>query len=470
MSGEKDKWKNNKRAFSEKWQDLWKICTNNWLIKILSLFVAVILWTAIINIDDPYKEKTFVVDVQTINEDALKSVNKVYEVIEGSTAQVRVKGKKSVVDKLRATDILATADLAKLSAVNAVAIVPTLKKTVSSEPILECNDVLKVSLEEMSTKQVKVTVSTEGTPESGYSVGDCMARPNMIEVSGGESVVSKIDSVRIAVNVNGASQSFTRRLLPKAYDSDGAEITSSTLSYSVRKVKVRVEMLKTKTIPVNVDISGDPAAGYEFVKAECLPEKIEVAGQKKDLDAIEDVTIPISIAGMKSSSSTLEQNINIQEYLPEGVNVLEDYALVSLRIDIEKLVTKTVTIPVDSIKFASLPENMTAKVHAGQSYVHVVVQGLESILGDITDDTYTAYVDCENLKAGSHHLSVMVDIGESCRIVKTDKVTVVLKKKKDTSDSKSSPEPDTATPDMQTAEPEPTQDTQTDGQEGTQND
>ena len=102
------------------------IYLNNIGIKIGSVFFALLIWMIIINIDDPYKTRTFSVNVETINESALQSVNKVYEVIDGSTASVKVRGKKSVVDKLEASDIRATADLSDLSAVNAVAIKPSL--------------------------------------------------------------------------------------------------------------------------------------------------------------------------------------------------------------------------------------------------------------------------------------------------------------------------------------------------------
>ena len=174
---------------------------NNIGIKLVSVLIALVVWMTIINIDDPYKTRTFSVTVQTINEDALKSVNKVYEVIEGSTANVKVKGKKSVVDKLTVDDISATADLSDLSSVNAVTIVPALKKHISSDVILECNQVLKVSLENMASKQVKVTVETIGTPEDGYTIGECIAKPNMIEVTGGKSAIEQIDSVKVVLNV-----------------------------------------------------------------------------------------------------------------------------------------------------------------------------------------------------------------------------------------------------------------------------
>ncbi len=71
-----------------------RIYLNNIGIKIGSVFFALLIWMIIINIDDPYKTRTFSVNVETINESALQSVNKVYEVIDGSTASVKVRGKK----------------------------------------------------------------------------------------------------------------------------------------------------------------------------------------------------------------------------------------------------------------------------------------------------------------------------------------------------------------------------------------
>lgn len=401
-----------------------KYVLNNLGIKIISIIVAVIVWMLIINIEDPYKEKVFTVTVETINEEALSSVNMVYEIIEGSTAQVTVRGKKSVVDKLRPDDIKATADLSDLSAVNAVAIVPKLIKNVSSEPVLECDQVLKVALEEMSRKQVKVTVVTEGTPDVGFSIGDCTARPNMVEVTGGQSAINKIDSVRVTVNVNGASEDFVKRVKPKAYDANGEEVVSSTLTYSSPKVRATIRVLRTKSIPVNINIKGEPAQGYEFIKAACLPERIEVAGSDKVLNTIEKVEIPIDITGMKSSSGSIEQNISIQDYLPAGIAVLSEYAQVSLRIEIEQQVRKILEIPVEHIKFASLNKNLLAEITEDIDTVELVVQGRASVLESLQGNSFTAYVDCENLKKGIHKLEVKIDLGDICTLVKSEKISV----------------------------------------------
>ena len=65
-----------------------------------------------------------------------------------------------MIDRLDSTDIRATADLSNLSSVNAVNIVPSLRKKVSSDVTLECTQVLKVALEDMATKQLEATAVT----------------------------------------------------------------------------------------------------------------------------------------------------------------------------------------------------------------------------------------------------------------------------------------------------------------------
>ena len=72
-----------------------KFLFHNTGIKICSLIIAIIVWAVIINIDDPYKTRSFNVEVETINESALNSVNKVYEVIEPPPPQSGLKGRCS---------------------------------------------------------------------------------------------------------------------------------------------------------------------------------------------------------------------------------------------------------------------------------------------------------------------------------------------------------------------------------------
>ena len=412
--------------------EFWKqIFFHNLFTKILSIIGAVLVWLLIMNIDDPYKTKGFIVQVETINEEALHSVNKVYEVIEGNSASVSVRGKRSVVDELEASDISATADLSELSSVNAVAIRVRLKKKVSSDVVLECNQVLKVSLEDMETKQVKVTVDTEGIPAEGYSVGECIARPNVVEVTGGGSVIDRISSVRVTLNVNGASQNFSKMLEPAAFDKRGNRVISSTLSFSDNQVKVKAQLLQNKTIPVKAEITGKPADGYQFVGVDCIPEEIEIAGAERLLADISELVIPVDISGLTSTSSSLEQEIEARQYLSDKITIPEEYQRISVKITIEKLIRKKIQIKAGDVKLQNVERKCVAEAYDSEKVLEFTVEGRESVLNEMSERDFAAFADCAGLQVGIHKLKVQLGKNTSIKLLKGASIRVVVREKEE---------------------------------------
>lgn len=430
----------------QKWTDFGKkLFFHNLPIKLLSIVGAVLVWLVIMNIDDPYKTKNFLVHVETVNEDALHSVHKVYEILEGSTASVSVRGKRSVVDNLSSEDISATADLSELSSVNAVAIKVRLKKKTSSDVILECNQVMKISLEDMEKKQVKLTVETEGTPADGYSVGECTTKPGVIEVTGGGSVIDRISTVKVTVNVNGASQDIVKSLEPVAYDKRGNRVISSTLSFSNRRVRVHARLLQNKTIPIKLKIVGEPAKGYEFVDAVCLPEEIGIAGTEKKLSAVSQLVIPVDISGMTDNASLLEKEVAVEDYLDEDVIILDEYKKVSINIMIEKLIRKKIQLQTTRVQLLNVETDYLATVYGSMSVLDLTVRGRESVINSLSESRFSAYVDCSGLKEGVHSLPVKVNLKEGCKLVKGAKLLVIITKRAQPVNT-ATPAPATPTP------------------------
>lgn len=434
---DKEKREEKKRNFTELSK---KLLFNNLSIKLISVVGAVLVWLLIINIDDPYKTKTFLVHVETVNEEALYSKHKVYEIVEGSTASVSVRGKRSIVDKLTSDDISATADLSELSSVDAVAIKVSLKRGTSSEVVLECSQVMKVSLEDMDTKQVKVTVETEGTPAEGFYVGECTTRPAVVEVTGGSSIIDRIKVVRVMVNVNGASQNITKSVEPAAYDKRGNRVMSSNLSFSDSKIRVRVKLLQRKTVPVKLRVTGTPAKGYEFVEAGCLPEEIEIAGSEKRLSKVSQIVIPVDITGLTNSYGDAEREILVGDFLPDDITVLEDYQRITVNIKIEKRIRKKISIQTTKVLLSNIEEDFLAAIYGNMSVLDLVIEGRESVLEKLSETEISAYVDCSGLKAGIHTLSVKVDLKDGCKQIKKPKIYVLISKK--TLSNETAPVPD----------------------------
>lgn len=420
----------NREEKRKSFMDFWKrLLFYNVGIKMVSIICAVLFWLLITNIADPYKTKNFSVPVQTIHEDAISSVNQVYEIISGQTASVSIYGRRSVVDRLSESNITATADLSNLSKVNAVPIKISVSRSSASDISVDCNDVLKIALENMEKKQIKVTVNCEGTPSEEYAVGECVAKPNVIEVTGGETVIDRIATVEVSININGATESFRKTAEPVAYDAKHHKITSATLSFNTTSVRTFIRLVQKKEIPVKVKIEGTPAEGYEFVEVNSSPETIEVAGEQKTLKSISSITIPIDITGLYDDSSALEQNIDISGYIGDDLVVPnEEDKNISVKITIEKMQTKTITLSRNQLKLKNVKTGYSAEIDSGTTSVSMLVKGTKNALSTLSESALTGEVDCSGYTEGRHLLPVSVNLGNDCTLSETGRIYVVIRR------------------------------------------
>ena len=98
-----------------------KKLTNNLGFKIISVILAIMLWLVVLNVSDPEKTTTIVnIPITILNESAITGQEKIYQVIAGKTATVKVTGPRTIIDSLEASSFKATADMADLSMTNAV--------------------------------------------------------------------------------------------------------------------------------------------------------------------------------------------------------------------------------------------------------------------------------------------------------------------------------------------------------------
>ena len=87
------------------------LINNNIGMKVLSVFIAVLIWLLVANINDPVRTERFSdIPVTIINESALTDLGYAYEVVEGSEVSITVEGKRSILSDMSASDFQAVAD------------------------------------------------------------------------------------------------------------------------------------------------------------------------------------------------------------------------------------------------------------------------------------------------------------------------------------------------------------------------
>lgn len=389
--------------------------TRNIGLKILSVILAALLWLVITNVNDPVMYETFSdMPVTILNEDLINTSKQSYEIIEGETVDFKVAARRSIIESLRKSDFDVTADLANLSNVNAVNITITPRRYKDEIEIIDRGDVqhLKISIEELSSKEFKISVVDKGKVGEGYYLGPRSASPTIVKVDGPKSRVDKIKQVIVEANVEGATSRINRILTPFALDEDGEVIDSSRLTFSFPNIEVGIDLYKIKEIPLRITTTGQPAEGYIMTGLEFQPKTIEIAADDSKLESIDYLEVSYDITG---ATANIEEFLELQEWLETGVYLVGTDTTASINVIIEKLETKQISIWPNDIELRNKGSSLQ-EMYITKGPIIVDILGPSSEIEPVTRSTLKPYINLLGYSAGTYYLDLETDLSKNITI------------------------------------------------------
>lgn len=399
---------------------------NNLGWKILSLIIAVIIWIVVANVDD-YKTTKQIsgIEIEFVNGSAITEKNKVYEVPEGTTVDIVVKGRRNVVEELTNEDFKAVADLSKMSVTNAVTVeVSAVSSSIGKELSISYTDnAVVVAVENKLKTQFPITVRTTSDVAEGYAISSKTATPNLITVEGAESVVNNIREVVVNVNVRGASENITTIAQPIFIDGNGEVIDSSKIEYDVKEVEVLIEVRKTKQLSVKVNPKGTPRDGYSISSIDYQPTSIIVVGAPTDLAMLEEVVI--NDVDVDNASKDIELAVNIADYLPAGITLVDANPEIAIKIVIEKVEEKELHMKPSDITIIGKKEDCQYTFKGPISY-NLAVRGLKADVEKVTIESMMPSIDVSGYEPGIHTFAVTFKDMEGIEILDTITVQVEI--------------------------------------------
>lgn len=414
---------------------------NNWSLKIISLVLAFILWFVVVQIDDPQDDQDMGnIPVRLVNTELLEQENKVYEILDGTdTVRVTAYAPKSVISQLRSSDIIAEADISRLTDINTVPItLSSTNRNVAS--LLGSHDSVKLTVEEKASKYVTLMSSTVGTVAEGYVVSGLTPDQNRIEVSGPKSSVEQVKYAGAEIDVTEATTNLTANVDIRLYDGDGNLVERSNLMKNVNYVRMSVEVLATKEVPVVLDVAGTPADGYMATGVvECTPRVIQIAGSAYNLTRINEITIPAEELDITGEKEDVVRSIDLREYLPSNIRFADSNfnGNVMVTVHIEPIVRKTLQITISELKVINVPEGYDAEIReSAEDEVSVEFSGLNeqiqalqsgTVAGTVDIDAWMDKQNMERLRPGTYTIPVTFAVGEDITVRNAPNVRVVIK-------------------------------------------
>lgn len=408
-------------------QEMRKKLLHNWTLKLASLVLAAILWFLVVQIEDPKDTKTFNnVPVRLTNTELLEKENKVFEVLDNTdTVSVTVRAPKSTFEKMRASDIVAEADISKLTDINTIGISYSVQNVDTVDSIEGNHEVVRLNVEDKSTKWIKVTYTTVGEVAEGYIVASAAPDQTLIEVSGPKSVIERISYAGVEIDVSGATSNLSANVDISLFDKENAPIEQEkSVTKNVDFVHMTVEVLATKDVPVEVNYMGIPAEGFMatgVVLSE--PATVKIAGTSGALSNISKISIPEDRLNITGESSDMTDIVNLREYLPENIRLADGRfnGKVTVTIYIEPIVQKTLEVPAANITVTNVPEGLEAQLPEDTEIYTLQVSGLDALITPLRQTAVRGSVDIaawmekqgiKELPPGVHTVPVTFDLAE----------------------------------------------------------
>lgn len=387
-------------------------------IKILSVIFAVLLWFYVITEQNPVVPKDITIPVKIMNVESLNRNDLV--LLDGSGSYyitLKLKGKKELLDTVNQNTVSAFADISDHITVgeNTVPVVINgIPEGISVTSRSDHN--IKVSLDKKLVIQRPVSVSITGNPKGGLANLDAVLTPSEVVLTGAESIINTVKTVKVDVDIAGVDASVDKRLPVRLLDVDGKDVQGIQLD--TQWVNVSVPVANTKRVPIQLVLEGEIPEGYVIANKQIQPKEILVTGNQQALDSL----IVINTTKIDISKLTKNTTLKVKLDLPAGIQLVNANEEINAAFDIQKLITNTVDI--SDIEFMNLDPKYIVD-NSPPRTITLTIRGPEELLKDVQNNM-NLYVDLANAVDGVGTYEVLVNKSPLLEILSVEPSSIGL--------------------------------------------
>lgn len=373
---------------------------------ILSVLAALALWFYVMGVEAPTAEVDFFgVQVHYENENQMLNENGWSLLSEdSSTVDVKLRGKKSTLNRMSSEDIIAFVDLRQIDSVGETRL--PVKFTLPEGVTCISEQTALVQVDQVVSKKVPVAARVQNySSAADLILGDLVCNLQEITVSGPDSTVKLVERAEVVIDMGGEQLTESKQfsVTPVLTDGDGHAVRSNYLDLSSTTVNVRLPVYLTRELDLTVTYK----YGYynaDNVSVSVEPARIRVKGEPsviRDLGAIVLGTL---------DETLIEDDVayNMAIALPTGVISMDAAASATVRLQHVGTSVKRITVKDFHV---DAPDGLQYRILTNS--IDVLVRCDTGILNSLTASAITASIDLTTLgelKTGRVEKKVTVNL------------------------------------------------------------
>jgi len=176
-----------------------------------------------------------------------------------------------------------------------------------------------------------------------------------------------------------------------------------------QRLKVQVERLLRRRVPVRAELAGAPALGYMTAESSVRPAEVEVAGPKSKVEDLKEVrTEAIDMQGLEHGF----QRNALLAWAGDLVSFTPDHVLVSVSVEEVSVSREFKDVPVRVVNGGD------RRVILEPARADVTLSGPQRILHNLKLDDGAIFVDADDLGPGSHRVKVQATLPATLEVTR----------------------------------------------------
>jgi len=388
-------------------------------IKLLSLFLAIILWLYIAGGENPIIENFIDISLIQIN------LSKDLVIKEFPTnVSVGIKGPKNIINNISSNQISGVVNLHEISKEGLYKLKVEVDAPKRTQITRIIPSEIKIDIERILTKEIEIEYSLIGIPEKGFSLADePQFNPPKVKITGAQSVLESVKQAICAIDISGIKEDLNNKIKVKTVDINGNDIKEINVEPDIAEVSISLTReYPEKRLTVKPKIIGKPAPGYYISEILSNPDAINFFGNYSKINSIEFLeTIPIDVSGITKTLS-----VKVPPALEEGLNMVEgEIKLIEVTIQVKEAIIQKILKNISVV-----PQNLSPFISCEikPELVDITVEGKNILIDKLEESDIKVFINFTDNFKMEQKVKAQVELPEGISLinVEPEEVTVLI--------------------------------------------
>lgn len=372
-----------------------------WYI-VISIFIAVVLWLYVTNVENPDVvvtidriPVTFVGETDVLAQRGLM-------VTEGgdATVDLRLQGKRNVLSQLDRKNIQIKVDLTQVTSVGGKdlayeVVFPENVMTGSVSILSRSSYYIGLTIGKLAEKTVELRGEFDGSVADGFVADEFEFNPETVQISGEEDLVAQVSYALVTLSREDINQTVSDVMNYSLIGYNGEVIDSKEIRRSPDSVQATLPIVVVKEVPLEVTFIESPGSSARDITYTISPATISISGEQDDIAGVNSINVATIDLSKILTSSNLLYNIP----MPTGVKNLSGAAQATVHITMPDLPIQTYNAT--NIEMTSIPSGYKAALVT--KTVPVAIRGPREELDQIQPSSIRLVANLQDISATGHY-------------------------------------------------------------------